>query len=140
MKPTAMAATLSVLMLVQTAAATGPTETGRQIVAACKAYLQLAPDAAENAMHPQHHCRQFISSFLSAYASGERLTPESRVTGMGSSVQKPCVRLPDYLSFREMAQRMLAQADRDPASLEKSATELAQATLEHDFPCSSAPK
>jgi hypothetical protein len=104
-------------------------------VVACKAYLQLPPDTAENALHPQHHCRQFIASFLSAYAAGEQMTPEARITGVGASAGKPCVRLPEFLSFRDMAARMIAQAERDPSSLDKPATELARKTLEHDFPC-----
>lgn len=117
------------------ALATGPTETGRQIVAACKAYLQLPANAAENALHPQHHCRQFIASFLSAYAAGERLKPETQATGVGSSATEKCVRLPDYLSFRDMAARMIAHSERDPATLDKPAAVLARQTLEHDFPC-----
>lgn len=119
----------------QPALAIGPTETGRQIVAACKAYLALPADSADNALHPQHHCRQFIASFLSAYAAGERMTPETRITGVGSSAKGPCVRLPEYLSFRDMATRMIAQSERDPSSLDRPAIELAQKTLEHDFPC-----
>lgn len=124
----------------QSAWSIGPTETGGQIVAACKAYLKLTPDAAENARHPQHHCRQFIASFFSAYAAGERMRPESQVTGVGSAAKAPCVRLPEYLSFRDMAARMIAQSERDPASLDRPAMELAQKTLEHDFPCEPATK
>jgi hypothetical protein len=87
--------------------ATGQVETGRQIVAACKAYLALPEGASDNALHPQHHCRQFIASFLSAYAAGENARTASRVTGTGSSGSEACVRLPDYLSFRDMAARMI---------------------------------
>jgi hypothetical protein len=126
---------LTLVVVPGTALSIGPTETGRQIVAACKAYLALSPDDVENARHPQHHCRQFIASFLSAYATGEGLATQSRITGVGSSQNEPCVRLPDHLSFRDMAARMIAQSERDPASLDGPATELAQKTLEHDFPC-----
>jgi hypothetical protein len=115
--------------------ATGQVETGRQIVAACKAYLALPADAAENALHPQHHCRQFIASYLSAYAAGESASTDSAVTGSGSLAKKACVRLPAYLSFRDMAARMVAYADSDPSALDNLATELARKTLEHDFPC-----
>lgn len=123
------------VVAIHIASATEPTETGRQIVTACKAYLQLPPDAAENALHPQHHCRKFIASFLSAYATAERLKPEAQATGVGSSAIEKCVRLPAYLSFRDMAARMIAHAERDPSTLDKPATELARQTLEHDFPC-----
>ena len=131
----AFAAALAVATLSPMASAIGPTETGRQIVVACKAYLELAPAAAENARHPQHHCRQFIASFLSAYTTGEQMQPEARVSGIGSSAKERCVRLPDFLSYRDMAARMIAQAERDPASLDGSAVDLARKTLEHDFPC-----
>ena len=117
-----------------------PVETGRQIVTACQAYLKLPPDAAENARHPQHHCRQFIVSFFSAYAAAERIKPESQTTGIGSSARGPCVRLPEFLSFRDMAARMIAQSEREPSSLDRPAMELAQKTLEHDFPCAPAAK
>lgn len=115
--------------------ATGQVETGRQIVAACKAYLALPEGASDNALHPQHHCRQFIASFLSAYAAGENARTASRVTGTGSSGSEACVRLPDYLSFRDMAARMIAYSEKDPSVLDNLAPELARKTLEHDFPC-----
>ena len=115
--------------------ATGQVETGRQIVTACKAYLALAPDAPENALHPQHHCRQFIASFFSAYAVGENVGSASRVVGQGSATKQACVRLPEFLGFRDMAARMVAYAESDPAVLDNVATELARKTLERDFPC-----
>lgn len=115
--------------------AEGQAETGREIVAACKAYLALPPDAAENALHPQHHCRKFVASFLSAYAMGENIGAASRVTGVGSAAVQVCVRLPEYLSFRDMASRMVAFAESDPTVLDNLATDLARKTLERDFPC-----
>jgi len=115
--------------------AEGQAETAREIVTACKAYLALPPDAAENALHPQHHCRKFVASFLSAYAIGENVGAASRVTGVGSAAKQACVRLPEYLSFRDMAARMIAFAESDPSVLDNLATELARKTLERDFPC-----
>ena len=114
-------------------------ESSRDIVTACRAYLGLPLDASENALHPQHHCRRFISAFLSAYAEGEKIAPESRVSGVGSSSKGPCIRLPEFLSFRDMAGRMVAQAERDPQILDRPAADLARKTLEHDFPCPATP-
>ena len=123
------------LLAVSPAWARGQVETGRQLVEACKAYLALPENASDNALHPQHHCRQFIASFLSAYAAGENARTASRVTGAGSAANQACVRLPDYLSFRDMAARMIAYAEEDPSVLDNLAPELARKTLEHDFPC-----
>lgn len=123
------------ILAVSPAWATGQVETGRQIVEACKAYLALPENTSDNALHPQHHCRQFIASFLSAYAAGENARTASRVTGTGSNANQACVRLPDYLSFRDMAARMISYAERDPSALDILAPELARKTLEHDFPC-----
>jgi len=45
------------------------------------------------------------------------------------------VRLPDFLSYRDMAQRIVKYGKAHAAELTGSPNSLAQHTLETDFPC-----
>ena len=105
--------------------------TGRQLVEACKNYA--AKD--ENAMRAPDRCRLFLVSFFTAYVESEHARQEALVKGLPAKATTTCVRLPDFLSYREMAQRVVAYGDGHQNELDQSAGNLAQHTLEADFPC-----
>lgn len=110
-------------------------ETGADLVSACEAFSKLDEHSASNAVHP-HHCYQFLVRFFSAFAEADHAERDARITGnMQTGKSRPCVHLPEFLSYRGMAAQIVAQAKREPSALQGPATTLAQHTLEHDFPC-----
>lgn len=113
-------------------------KTGADLVSACEAFAKLHGKAMEqqmaNATHP-HHCHQFLMSFFSAYAVGDEAERDARSSSMQGAPSGACVHLPEFLSYQDMARRVVAHAKRDPALLQAPAADLARRTLEHDFPC-----
>ncbi|MBI1213481.1 MAG: hypothetical protein GC190_18630 [Alphaproteobacteria bacterium] len=112
--------------------------TGADLVSACEAFSKLDDKAMHeqmaNATHP-HHCHQFLMSFFSAFAVGDQAGRDARSSSLQGGVSGVCVHLPDFLSYRDMATRVVAQAKRDPSLLQAPAADLARKTIEHDFPC-----
>jgi hypothetical protein len=121
----------AVFLTVGTAAAASELNTGKDLVAACTIYA--AKD--ENALRDADPCRHFLVGFFTAYKASEDARREAMVKGLPASASGPCVRLPDFLSFREMAQRIVAYGNAHANELAGSANELAQHTLETSFPC-----
>ena len=109
-------------------------ETGADLVSACEPYSKLRENESTNAVHP-HHCHRFLVSFFSAFAAGEAAERDARASTMQSGQADACIHLPDFLSYRDMAARIVANAKREPGLLKEPAATLARRTLEHDFPC-----
>jgi hypothetical protein len=109
--------------------------TGRELVAACATYA--AKD--ENAMRDPDPCRRFLVGFFTAYKASEDARRMDIVKGLPATASGPCVRLPDFLSYREMAQRLVRYGNAHPQELAGTANALAQHTLETDFPCPPQP-
>lgn len=105
--------------------------TGKDLVAACTIYA--AKD--ENAMRDPDPCRRFLVGFFIAFKAAEDARREAMVKGLPAASSAGCVRLPDFLSYREMAQRLVKYGNAHPSELTGSANDLAQHTLETDFPC-----
>lgn len=121
--------------LVAAAAAAPRIETGAELVSACEAFVKLDERSSQNAVHP-HHCHQYLVGYFSAFSEGERAARDSRASGMQSGApSRSCVHLPDYVSFRDMAARIVAHAKREPSTLTEPAAILVRRTLENDFPC-----
>lgn len=110
-------------------------ETGADLVSACEPYSKLQEREMANAVHP-HHCHRFLVAFFSAFAAGDAAERDARVSTMQGAKAGACVHLPEFLSYRDMAARIVATAKRDPGLLQGPAAALAQRTLERDFPCS----
>lgn len=109
-------------------------ETGADLVSACEPYGKLQEQEMANAVHP-HHCHRFLVAFFSAFAAGDAAERDARSSTMQGAKGDACVHLPEFLSYRDMAARVVAEAKRDPSLLKGPAATLAQRTLEHDFPC-----
>jgi hypothetical protein len=105
--------------------------TGKDLVAACATYAS----KDENAMRDPDPCRRFLVGFFTAYKTSEDARQQDVVKGVPGTNIGPCVRLPDFLSYREMAQRLVKYGNAHPAELAGPAADLAQHTLETDFPC-----
>jgi hypothetical protein len=115
-------------------AATPQIQTGRELVASCKVFAKLEENTASNAARP-HRCHQFLVGFFAAHIESEKARREALISTLHAGQPATCIRLPEFLSYRDMAARVVAEGERDPALLDGPAASLAQRTLDHDFPC-----
>ena len=95
----------------------------------------LSPDFFETKVRPV-----LANSCYSCHAAtamgGLRLdSRDAMVKGLPATANSACVRLPDFLSYREMAQRLVKYGNAHPSELAGTSNDLAQHTLETDFPC-----
>jgi hypothetical protein len=124
------------LCLLAAAAVAADIKTGRDLVTACRTYAQI--ENTDNARAP-HECRTFLQGFAVALKAREDARLDAMVRGLPFSSKEACVRMPDFISFRELAARIVRFGDANPGLLDGPAPALAQKTLEHDFPCPPPP-
>jgi hypothetical protein len=122
------------LCLVVTAAYAADIQTGRDLVTACANYIAIDQTQDNNAARP-HPCRTFLQGFFVSLVERERARQDAMVRGLPFTSKEACVRMPDFLSYRDMAQRVVNYGKAFPAALDGAAATLAQKTLERDFPC-----
>ena len=109
--------------------------TGRDLVNACRDYMTADTGQDNNAAHTPHPCRNFLQGFFVSLIARENARTESMLKGLPYSSKETCVRMPDFLSYREMAGRIVNYAQGHPEAMNGPAATLAQKTLERDFPC-----
>ena len=130
-----LALALAPLALCVSTASAAEINSGKELVAACASYA--AKD--ENAMRDPDPCRRFLVGFFTAFKTSEDVRRDAMVKGLPATANSACVRLPDFLSYREMAQRLVKYGNAHPAELTGTPNDLAQHTLETDFPCPPQP-
>lgn len=131
-----LAAAVLALGLLTTAAWAIDIKTGRELVNSCRSYAAI--ENAENARAP-HDCRTFLQGFAVSLKAREDARIDAMVKGLPFSSKEACVRMPDFISFRDLAGRIVRFGDANPQLLDGPATTLAQKTLERDFPCPPPP-
>jgi len=127
---------LAIVLGTTVAIAAATINTGRDLVESCRDYTTNVKE--ENARLP-HDCRTFLQGFAVTLKTREDARLNAMVKGMPSTSKEACVRMPDFISFRDLAQRIVRFGDANEALLTVPASELAQKTLEHDFPCPPPP-
>lgn len=132
----AAAILLAVLIAASTASATG-IKTGRDLVQACRTYAAI--ENPDNARKP-HDCRTFLQGFAVSLLAREEARRDAMVKGLPMTSKEACVRMPDFISFRELAARIVNFGDTNPQLLNLPAAQIAQKTLERDFPCPPQPQ
>jgi len=125
----------AILALAATAVAAAEIRTGRDLVNACSAYMMIEAGQDNNVARAPHPCRTFLQGFFISLIARENARTEAMLKGLPYSSKEACVRMPDFLSYREMAGRVVKFGQANPASLDGPAATLAQRTLERDFPC-----
>ena len=110
-------------------------KTGRDLVTACSDYIARDARQDNNVARSPHPCRAFLLGFFQSLVARERARQDAMVKGLPFTSKEACVRMPDFLSYRDMAGRVVNYAKVNPASLELPAATLAQKTLERDFTC-----
>jgi hypothetical protein len=126
----------AVLTSFATASHAADIKTGRDLVTSCKEYAAI--ENADNARAP-HDCRTFLQGFAVALKAREDARVDAMVRGLPFSSKEACVRMPDFISFRELAARVVRFGEANPPLLDGPASTLAQRTLERDFPCPPPP-
>lgn len=116
------------------AATAAEIKTGGDLVSACQNYLAATGKFDSNARAP-HPCRTFLQGFAVALQARENARLDAKVRGLPYAAKEQCVRMPDFISFRELAQRIVNFGTQNPRLLDAPAATLAQKTLERDFPC-----
>lgn len=110
-------------------------KTGHELVASCSNYIAVDQAQDNNAARAPHPCRTFLLGFFQSLVARERARTDAMVKGLPFTSKEQCVRMPDFLSYRDMATRIVNFAKLNPAALDLPAATLAQKTLERDFPC-----
>jgi|KBSMisStandDraft_5_1062788.scaffolds.fasta_scaffold769042_2 Ssp1 endopeptidase immunity protein Rap1a len=131
MRLRSFALALAPLAFFATSASAAEIATAKELVAVCTTYA--AKD--ENALRDPDPCRRFLVGFFTAYIAAQNAQRDGMVQGLPATHSASCVRLPDSLSYREMAQRLVRYGNAHPNELAGTPNDLAQHTLETDFPC-----
>jgi len=113
----------------------GRIDSGADLVTACRDYLAKGAAQDSNVARAPHPCRSFLQGFFQSLVSRENARRDAMVKGIPYSSKERCVRLPDFLSFTEMAQRLITYSEANSQALQGPALNLAQQTVERDFPC-----
>jgi hypothetical protein len=130
------AAILAAALIAVSTASAADIKTGRDLVQACRTYAAI--ENPDNARAP-HDCRTFLQGFAVSLKTREDARVDAMVKGLPMSSKEACVRMPDFISFRELAARIVNFGDTNPGLLNLPAAQLAQKTLERDFPCPPPP-
>ncbi len=131
------AAILAVVLFAANAATAAEIKTGRDLVQACRTYAAI--EDADNARAP-HDCRTFLQGFAVTLVAREEASQNAMINNVPIAAREACVRMPDFISFRELAARIVNFGDTNPHLLNLPAAQLAQKTLERDFPCPTQPQ
>jgi hypothetical protein len=130
-----LAVTCILCLAAATAEAAAELKTGRDLVNACREYMAADSGQDNNAARAPHACRTFLQGFFVSLVERERARQDAMVKGLPFTSKEACVRMPDFLSYKEMAGRIVNYGSSNNAGLDGPAAVLAQKTLERDFPC-----
>jgi hypothetical protein len=130
------AAILAAALIAVSTASAADIKTGRDLVQACRTYAAI--ENPDNARAP-HDCRTFLQGFAVSLLAREEARRNAMLNNLPIAARDACVRMPDFISFRELAARIVNFGDTNPGLLNLPAAQLAQKTLERDFPCPPAP-
>jgi hypothetical protein len=113
----------------------GRIETGADLVAACQDYLGKGAEQDNNVARAPHPCRTFLQGFFVSLIEREKARQDAMVKGIPYASKERCVRLPDFLSYIDMAKRLINYGQNNAQAMQGPALLLAQQTVERDFPC-----
>jgi hypothetical protein len=79
-------------------------KTGRDLVQACQPYAAISSQDNARAPHP---CRTFLQGFAVSLVAREDARRNAMLNNIPFASKEACVRMPDFISFRELAQRIV---------------------------------
>jgi hypothetical protein len=114
--------------------------TGKELVDLCRS--EMAPDADKAKRRPgspQWQCRSYMQGYFEAV---RWLNQESDLRSPGSAPGlRPagCMRLPDFVSFSDLAKILVDYGQSHPETADISGSELMQRALQDKYPCPAKP-
>ncbi len=114
-----------------------PIETGAQLLDACKAFAAADGKTPENAIAPPNACKGYLSGFVRAYQAQQQASLNAALQGTssGGGGETLCIAFPDFLSFKDFAQIVVAYAEADPARAGEPAYDVTGHALAEKYPC-----
>lgn len=110
------------------ARAAEPIRFGHELVAACRAFVAAPADRTSP-------CRKYLFDYMTEYKQAQ----DARLSAQLSSAPLPeparCIRMPDYLSFADLAALVVTRGDATFSLSEGPAEALVEDTLAVNFPC-----
>lgn len=105
-----------------------PIESGSVLIENCQAYV--ADESLKD-----HACKAFIVDFFEAYKKEQEERQAAIIQGQEVDWSQPCIRMPDFVSFRDLAKLTIAKSQTDLKLAGGTAKDLLQGTLVANYPC-----
>ncbi|HAH08602.1 MAG TPA: hypothetical protein DCL54_13990 [Alphaproteobacteria bacterium] len=103
--------------------------TGAELNAACVTYNQGADEKRDP-------CRRYLEGYFRILADRNDADFKARAQNLNKpGPARPCVRMPDKLTYRAFSQQIAAHFAANPALGSEPAIVLADKTLEANYPC-----
>ncbi|NWH08774.1 MAG: hypothetical protein HXY22_09070 [Alphaproteobacteria bacterium] len=129
----AIAATILFFAAMATAAfALSAAESGNALAKACRAYM-------DNTANRDDPCRHFIMDYMTQFKAQQDLELEALLKGQPRDPNAPCIRMPDFISYGDLARLVVARIEANAGLGQGTAAELMQATLVYNFRCAEPP-
>lgn len=102
--------------------------TGRDLVGQCETYL------ANDAARPSP-CRDFLIAHMTAFKTSQDERLAAALQGAELPDAGPCIRMPDFLSWSELARLTVERGNANTGLLDAPASALVLETLAMTYPC-----
>lgn len=116
------------LFALSPALADEPIESASALIDSCQVYV--ADESLKD-----HACKAFIVSFFEAYKKEQEDRQAALIQGREVDWSQPCIRMPDFVSFRDLAKLSIAKSQTDAKLVGGTAKDLLQAALVANYPC-----
>lgn len=103
-------------------------ETGEHLVQSCENYL-LTPQSKT------HQCRDFLIEFFQNSQEAEEERFQAILRGDVVPANGPCYRMPDFISFPDLAKLVVHGGSGNEKLLDGTAATLMESILATNFPC-----
>lgn len=118
------------------AASANVVKNGGELADACSAFAGQTADYGKTPEGLRDPCRKFLEGYFRTLKDKN----DAELKAKAENVNAPapagtCVRMPDVLTYRDFAGRIGKFAAANPSSRTGSPVDLAQKTLEAEFPC-----
>lgn len=111
-------------------------QNGGELADSCAAFAAQPDGYSKTPAGLQDRCRKFLEGYFRTLKEKNDAELKAKAENVNAPAPSgPCVRMPDTLTYRDFASRIAKFAAANPASRTGSPFDLAQKTLEADFPC-----
>jgi hypothetical protein len=126
---------VGVFILAATPAIATTFKSAGEMAAACRAFAAQPEGYHRTPPGLSDPCRKFLEGFFRTLKDKTDAELKAKAQDIQSPKPAACVRMPDVLTYRDFASRIAAFDAANPALRTGPALDLAQKTLEANFPC-----